>query len=63
MNERRAQIQKEHALPKTRRCELLDVARSKAYYRPEPIHSRLWAEMPPLPTGFDWWNAQWTGHR
>ena len=37
MSERRAQIQKDHALPKTRRCELLDVARSTAYYRPEPI--------------------------
>ncbi len=37
MSERRAKIQAEHALPKTRRCELLDVARSTAYYRPEPF--------------------------
>jgi putative transposase len=36
MSERRAQIQGEYALPKTRRCELLDVARSTAYYRPVP---------------------------
>ncbi len=37
MSELRAQIHTEHALPKTRRCELLDVARSSAYYRPEPV--------------------------
>jgi len=37
MNERRAKIQAEHQLPKTRRCELLDVARSSAYYRAEPV--------------------------
>ena len=37
MNERRAQIHTAHALSKTRRCELLDVARSTAYYRPEPV--------------------------
>jgi len=37
MSERRAKIHAEHALPKTRRCELLDVARSTAYYRPEPF--------------------------
>ena len=37
MNERRAKIQAEHQLSKTRRCELLDVARSSAYYRPEPV--------------------------
>ncbi len=37
MSERRAQIQMEHELPKTRRCELLGIARSTAYYRPEPI--------------------------
>ena len=37
MSERRAQIHTAHALPKTRRCELLDVARSSAYYRPEPV--------------------------
>ena len=34
MSERRAQIQIAHGLPKTRRCELLNVARSTAYYRP-----------------------------
>lgn len=37
MSERREQIHAEHALPKKRRCELLDVARSSAYYRPEPV--------------------------
>ena len=37
MSERREQIQKAHPLPKTRRCELLDVARSTAYYRPTPV--------------------------
>jgi putative transposase len=36
MSELRAQIHTEHELSKTRRCELLDVARSTAYYRPEP---------------------------
>ncbi len=37
MSERRAQIHTEHGLTKTRRCELLDVARSSAYYHPEPV--------------------------
>ena len=37
MSERRESIHTDHALPKTRRCELLDVARSSAYYRPEPF--------------------------
>jgi putative transposase len=37
MSERRVQIHSVHELPKTRRCELLDVARSSAYYRPEPV--------------------------
>lgn len=37
MSERRAKIHTAHELPKTRRCELLDVARSSAYYRPEPV--------------------------
>jgi putative transposase len=37
MSERRARIHEDHALPKTRRCELLAVARSTAYYRPEPL--------------------------
>jgi putative transposase len=30
-------IQMEHSLPVSRRCELLDVARSMAYYRPTPV--------------------------
>ena len=37
MSERRAQIHADHELSKTRRCELLAVARSSAYYRPEPV--------------------------
>jgi len=37
MSERRARIHSPHALPKTRRCELLEVARSSAYYRTEPV--------------------------
>ena len=37
MSALRAQIHTEHELSKTRRCELLDVARSTAYYRPEPV--------------------------
>jgi putative transposase len=37
MSERRAKIHTEHALAKKRRCELLDVARSSAYYRPGPV--------------------------
>ena len=37
MRERRAQIHTAHDLPKTRRCELLGVARATAYYRPEPL--------------------------
>lgn len=37
MSERRARIHAEHALPKTRRCELLEVARSSAYYRTQPL--------------------------
>ena len=37
MSERRAQIQLAHELPKTRRCALLDVARSTAYYEAEPL--------------------------
>ena len=37
MSERRAQIQLAHELPKTRRCALLDVARSTAYYQAEPL--------------------------
>ena len=37
MSERRGRIHEQHALPKTRRCELLDVARSSGYYRREPV--------------------------
>ena len=37
MSERREQIQCEHSLSKTRRCQLLDVARSTAYYRSQPV--------------------------
>ena len=37
MSERRGRIHEQHALSKTRRCELLDVARSSAYYRREPV--------------------------
>lgn len=37
MNERRVQIHTAHGLSKTRRCELLDMARSTAYYRAEPV--------------------------
>jgi putative transposase len=37
LSERREKIHSEHELPKTRRCELLEVARSTAYYLPEPV--------------------------
>ncbi len=37
MSERRTHLHTEHGLPKTRRCKLLDVAHSSAYYRPEPV--------------------------
>lgn len=37
MSERREQIHTEHELSKARRCELLGMARSTAYYRPEPV--------------------------
>ena len=37
MSERRAQIQSAHELTKVRRCELLGLPRSTAYYRPEPV--------------------------
>ena len=40
MSERRAQIHTAHDLPKTRRCELLGVARATAYYRPEPLSEK-----------------------
>ena len=38
MSERRAQIQSAHKLTKRRRCELLGLARSTAYYQPEPVN-------------------------
>ena len=37
MNERRGRIHDKHDLSKTRRCELLDVPRSSAYYRREAV--------------------------
>ena len=40
MSERREQIHGDHPLPKTRRCELLGVARSSAYYQPKPPGER-----------------------
>lgn len=40
MSERRAQVHVTHELPKTRRCELLAVARSSAYYRPAPVSAQ-----------------------
>ena len=40
MNERRAKIHIDHELPKTRRCELLDVARSSAYYQSELVSAQ-----------------------
>ena len=36
MSERRGRIHEKHDCPRRRRCELLDVARSSAYYRGEP---------------------------
>jgi len=37
VSERRAGVHHAHELPKTRRCTLLDVARSTAYYQPAPV--------------------------
>ncbi len=37
MSERRLRIHIAHELPKSRRCELLDVPRSSAYYCPKPL--------------------------
>ena len=37
MSERRAKIHMVHPLPKARRCQLLKVARSTAYYQPTPV--------------------------
>ena len=34
MSERRAMLKRDHPLPVTQRCRLLEVARSTAYYRP-----------------------------
>ena len=45
MSERRAQIQSAHELCKARRCELLGVARSTAYYRLQPVSERRLALM------------------
>ena len=39
MSERRARVQMDHPLPKTRRCALLSVARSSVYYQPAPVSS------------------------
>ena len=40
MSERREKIHTEHSLPKARRCQLLDVPRSTAYYQPTPVSAR-----------------------
>ena len=40
MSELRAKIHSDHELPKTRRCELLNVARSSAYYQPELVSAQ-----------------------
>ena len=40
MSERRAQVHNNHVLPRTRRCQLLQVCRSTAYYRPEPVSTQ-----------------------
>jgi putative transposase len=37
MSERREAVQSAHELPKTRRCTLLEVPRSTAYYQPKPV--------------------------
>lgn len=37
MSERREAVHSAHELAKTRRCALLEIPRSTAYYRPEPI--------------------------
>ena len=33
-------IQKKHRLPRTHRCELLKVARSRGYYQPQPVSEK-----------------------
>ena len=40
MSERREKIHTEHALPKARRCQLLEVPRSTAYYQPTPVSAQ-----------------------
>jgi putative transposase len=40
MSERRAQVHAAHALSKTRRCQLLQLPRSTAYYSPEPVSAQ-----------------------
>lgn len=40
MSERRAQVHASHALSKARRCQLLQLPRSTAYYCPEPVSAR-----------------------
>ncbi len=40
MNERREKIHIEHPLPKARRCQLLEVPRSTAYYQPTPLSTQ-----------------------
>ena len=45
MSERRERIHMDHELSKTRRCELLDVARSSAYYHPAPFSAQELALM------------------
>ena len=40
MSERRAKIHMAHPLPKGRRCQLLEVPRSTAYYQPTPVSAQ-----------------------
>ena len=40
MSERREKIHTKHALPKARRCQLLKVPRSTAYYQPTPVSAQ-----------------------
>ena len=40
MNERRAKIHMAHPLPKARRCQLLEVPRSTAYYQTTPVSAQ-----------------------
>ena len=43
LSERRQMVMREHSLPVTRRCELLEVARSTAYYRPRDPARNSWS--------------------